>query len=247
MGARDILHALMRRKRALSAVILAGGASSRFGGETPKQYREIAGLSVLGHTLRAFEACPEVSEIIVVCPEGDGEKVAAIAKDAGISKFRRAVRGGETRQRSAILGFAQISEKSGYVAFHDAARCLITPEAISAVYREAVLSGTGAIACAPVTDTVKKKTALGTVEETLDRDGLAAAATPQIFRENLYRAVAYTAQRDGFVGTDEASLCEHYGFSVRLVDCGRSNIKITYPEDLLFAEAVLKSRGEEKA
>ncbi len=246
MCVRDLLHAVTGRSRFLSAVILAGGASSRFGGETPKQYRAVAGLSVLGHTLRAFESCPEVSEIIVVCPEGDGEKVAAIAKEAGISKYKRAVAGGETRQRSAILGFAQISEKAEYVAFHDAARCLVTPEIISAVFREAVLAGTGAIACAPVTDTVKRRTALGTVAETLDRDGLAAAATPQIFRENLYRAVAYTAQKENFLGTDEASLCEHYGFSVRLVDCGRENIKITYPEDLLFAEAVIRKREEEK-
>ena len=81
---------------------------------------------------------------------------------------------------------------------------------------------------------------------TLDRSKLAAAATPQIFYANVYRAAAFTAEKEGFAGTDDASLAEKYGFEVRLVDCGKDNIKITYPEDIIFAEAILKIREENK-
>ena len=112
--------------------------------------------------------------------------------------------------------------------------------------KEARFSRSCAIAAYPVTDTIKEKSSLDKVVSTLDRSKLAAAATPQIFYANVYRAAAFTAEKEGFAGTDDASLAEKYGFEVRLVDCGKDNIKITYPEDIIFAEAILKIREENK-
>ena len=198
------------------------------------------------HTLLAFEACPDVNEIIIVCRAGEEELYRAICERNGITKLSAAVSGGETRQQSSVRGFAKISEKANYVAFHDGARCLIKPETVSAVLKGARFSKSCAIAASAVTDTIKEKSSLDKVIKTLDRSTLAAAATPQIFYANVYRAAAFTAERDGYVGTDDASLAEKYGFEVRLVDCGRDNIKITYPEDIIFAEAILASREKEK-
>jgi len=243
---KKIFEVLGADKVFLSAVILAGGSGSRFGGDRPKQFAEINGKPVILHTLLAFEECPDVSEIIIVCREGEEELYEALCKRNGITKFACAVKGGETRQQSSVRGFAKISDKANYVAFHDGARCLIRPEAVSAVLKEARFSRSCAIAAYPVTDTIKEKSSLDKVVSTLDRSKLAAAATPQIFYANVYRAAAFTAEKEGFAGTDDASLAEKYGFEVRLVDCGKDNIKITYPEDIIFAEAILKRRAEVK-
>ena len=241
-----VFEALGADKVFLSAVILAGGSGSRFGSDKPKQFTEINGKPVILHTLLAFENCPDVNEIVIVCRSGEEELYRAICERNGISKFSRAVHGGETRQQSSVRGFAGISEKANYVAFHDGARCLIKPETVSAVLKEARFSKSCAIAASAVTDTIKEKSSLDKVVSTLDRSHLVAAATPQIFYANVYRAAAFTAEKDGYVGTDDASLAEKYGFEVRLVDCGRDNIKITYPEDIIFAEAILASREKEK-
>lgn len=230
----------------LSAIVLAGGSGSRFGGDKPKQFTEINGKPVILHTLLAFEECADVNEIIVVCRKGEEELYRALCARNGITKFACAVAGGETRQQSSVRGFARISDKANFVAFHDGARCLVKPETVSAVLKEARFAKSCAIAASAVTDTIKEKSSLDKVVSTLDRSKLSAAATPQIFYANVYRAAAFTAEKEGYVGTDDASLAEKYGFEVRLVDCGRDNIKITYPEDIIFAEAILKSRAEVK-
>ncbi|MBR6742106.1 MAG: 2-C-methyl-D-erythritol 4-phosphate cytidylyltransferase [Clostridia bacterium] len=240
-----IIEAFAVKKPFLSAVVLAGGSGSRFGGDVPKQFTEVLGKPVIARTLLAFEKCADVNEIVIVCRAGETELYEQLARQNGITKLSRAVEGGETRQSSSVRGFAAVSDKADYVAFHDGARCLIKPEAISAVLREARACRSCAIAASAVTDTVKEKTALGKVTKTLDRSTLSFAATPQIFYANVYRAAAFTAEKEGFVGTDDASLAEKYGFEVRLVECGRDNIKITYPEDVIFAEAMLRARGEE--
>lgn len=239
-----IVKAFAVKKPFLSAVILAGGSGSRFGADKPKQFTEVLGKPVIVRTLLSFERCADVDEIVIVCRAGECELYEALAKENGITKFSRAVTGGDTRQSSSVRGFAAISDKADYVAFHDGARCLIKPENVSAVFKEAHVCKSCAIAASAVTDTVKEKTTLNRVTKTLDRSNLSLAATPQIFYANVYRAAAFTAEKEGFVSTDDASLAEKYGFEVRLVECGRENIKITYPEDVIFAEAILRARGE---
>ena len=244
---QDVFRAVTgARKKVLAVVILAGGAGSRMGGKLPKQLLPLGGVPVVARSLLAFETCPDVDEIVVVCRQGEENLYNTMAKEYAITKYRGAAVGGETRGASSIRGFAAVSEKADYVAFHDAARCLVTPGTITKVFREALACRTCAIAAMPVSDTMKETDVLGRVKTTLDRSHLMAAATPQIFRANVFRAVAYTAQQEGFVATDDAALAEHYGFEVRTVPCPKDNIKITYPEDLVIAEAILSARREKQ-
>lgn len=243
----ELVHAVFGgKKKTLSAVILAAGSGTRLGGEVPKQHLTLAGLPVVVHTLLAFEACPDVGEIVVVCRAGEEKLYDRMAKENAITKYCCAAVGGETRGDSSIRGFAAVSTDADYVAFHDAARCLVTPEIISKVFAEAVSCRTCAIAAMPISDTVKETDALGRVKQTLDRSHLMAAATPQIFRSSVFRAVAYTACKDGISATDDAALAEHYGFEVRTVVCPRDNGKLTYPEDLPVFETVLRARQKKE-
>ena len=142
------------------------------------------------------------------------------------------------------LGFSEISDNTEFVAIHDGARCLVTSEMIENVCREAYIYR-AATAANRVSDTVKRTEKGGFVEETLDRNRIWLAQTPQVFDSNLYRAAAYTAMESGFIGTDDCSLVENIDFkAIRLVECGRENIKITTPNDLLLARAILSARKE---
>ncbi len=228
-----------------SAIILAGGSSLRFGGNKTKQMTELKGMPMIVHTLLSFQHCKDISEIIVAAKEDEIPEYDRIKDIFGISKLKKAVVGGDTRQRSAVHALMEVSDKAAYIAIHDGARCLVTPYMITSVLTVAKACG-GAIAAAKCKDTVKEVTGAELIEKTHDREALRLAQTPQIFRSDIYRAALYSAEKDGFSGTDDASLCEHYGFEVRCVDCTDENIKITTKTDLLFAEAILKKREEEK-
>ena len=161
-----------------------------------------------------------------------------------LTKIKAITVGGADRQQSAHRAFLKISDDTRYVAVHDAARCLITPEQITRVAVEAFSCG-AAIAACKAKDTVKL-VENDRIKETPDRETVWQAQTPQIMKTDLYRACIYTALEDGFVGTDDASLCERHGFEVRVVDTGYENIKITTPIDLLIAESVIRQRESEE-
>ena len=240
-----VLRLLTGRKRPrTAAIILAGGIGSRMerGDGRTKQMLPLCGKPVLAHSALAFEACSYIDDIIVVTRADELSAVSEMMARYGIKKFRRAVLGGETRQESALRGFEAIdAAKTRFVAIHDAARCLIRPEQIASVV--GVAYGTGAAAAATrVHDTVKRANSRGEVTETLDREELWYAQTPQVFSATLYRAAAYTAREVGFAATDDMMLCERIGQTVRLVDCTDENFKITTDTDLLRAEAVLRTR-----
>lgn len=240
----ELLHAIGGTKRPrMAALILAGGSGTRLGSDTPKQHLEILGKSVVCRTLLAFEACPYVDEIVVACREDDTETYRELARKHSIKKLKCVTPGGEDRQQSAFKAFLKISEDIRYVAVHDAARCLITPEQITRVAVEAFSCG-AAIAACKAKDTVKIVEG-GKIKETPDRETVWQAQTPQIMRADMYRACIYTALEDSFSGTDDASLCERHGFEVRVVDTGYENIKITTPTDLIIAEAVIRRRESE--
>ena len=228
-------------KKFTSAIIAAAGSGSRMelDGET-KQFLTLEGKPVVVHTLLAFEACPFINEIIVVARRDECERYPALAEQYHITKFKKAVPGGETRQDSVFCGLNAVDDKSEFVAIHDAARCLIKSEQIENVLHEAYLAG-AATAASHLSDTVKREEK-GFTAETLDRDHLYAATTPQCFKTELYRAAAVTAREENYQTTDDNALVEHIGFPVRLVDLGRLNLKITTKEDLILAEAVLKNR-----
>ena len=235
-----------RRRPHTVAILLAGGSGSRMQSKdgTTKQLMQICGLPVLVHTARAFDACPYIDEIIIVARREEIHTVEGLARTYGIRKFRCAVAGRDTRQLSALAGFEAIDgKKTKFVAIHDVARCTVTPDMIADVVAAAHATGAAA-AASRVVDTVKRADASGYVTETLDREALWLAATPQVFSEALYRAAAYTAVKAGFTATDDMMLCERIGQRVKLIDCGSENFKITTPPDILRAEAILRSREE---
>lgn len=222
-----------------SAVILAAGSGLRFGKAEGKHMAQVEGIPVLSRSVMAFESCPAVDEIVVVTRAEDVEECRSLL--AGITKLRTVVAGGETRQQSAKFGFDAIDPKAELVSIHDAARCLVTPELITKVTEEAAIYGAAA-AAERVVDTVKRADENGNIQETLDREKIWLVKTPQIFLADMYRAAAYMAERDGVTATDDCALAERLGFSVKLVDCGWENIKITFPEDVARAEMILTMR-----
>lgn len=225
-----------------SAVILAAGNGTRFGGKVKKQYVEILGIPAIIRTIGAFEECELIDEIILV---GDKEALGEVIEGYDFKKIAMIVEGGATRQESALLGFDSVSDKSKFVAIHDAARCLVTSEIIEATVKEAY-KYRAAAAAHKSEDTVKICDKNGIVEETTDRDKIWLVQTPQVFLNDVYRSAAYMAKKDEAVVTDDCMLCERLGFEVKLVEAGRENIKLTGPDDLMLCEAILAYREAKK-
>ena len=225
-----------------AALILAAGNSTRMGGNRSKQFLPVLGIPALAYTLTAYQASPYISEIIVAARREDFDAIAEIRKEFGVTKLRTVVTGGKTRQESARRAFAKISSNVSYVAIADGARCLITPDEINSVCLEAYRYR-AASAAHPVVGTVKRtEPGKNTVQETVEREGLWEAQTPQIFHVALYGAAMDRAAKEGWEVTDDNELVERLGTPVHLVECSQENIKITTPEDLKLAEAILSMR-----
>ena len=203
----------------------------------------LCGLPVIVHTLLAFESCPRISEIVVVAKEDEVDRYTDFAREYSITKFKVAVKGGETRQESVLNGFNATDEKADFVAIHDGARCLITPQEIEKVLLAAYKYG-AATASVSAFDTVKIADSKGFISETVDRSKVRLAQTPQVFGRTLYCAAAYTAREEGFEATDDCMLCERINQKIKLVECSRENLKITTAEDIKTAERILIQRKE---
>ncbi len=226
-------------KHNVAAVILAAGSGTRMNISTTKQQLLIAGKTVLRRSLEAFQACPEITSITVVVR--DGEQDFAAEQIFGLDKVNNIVIGGKTRAESARIGFYAIPKNSEYVAIHDAARCLVTPMAISSVIADAVQYG-AATASTPSTDTVKIVDGEGFVSDTPERNRVMLAATPQIFKTDMYaKALDLTDSTDVGI-TDDNMLVERAGYKVFCTDTGKENIKITHSGDVEYAEFILRSR-----
>lgn len=231
------------RRSKTGAVIAAGGSGSRMGGDVPKQLLALDGIPVGMRSLLAFERCAYISEIVLVSRREDIPTWERLCAEYGVTRLRKVVAGGETRQESVLRGFEALSPDVDFVAIHDAARCLITPDVILAVLRAAARYG-GASAASPARDSFKRATDKGFIAETVERERLWHAQTPQIFRADLYCAAAYIARERGLEATDDNALVEAIGQPVKLVDTGVENLKITAPEDLALARAILHMRAE---
>lgn len=226
-----------------SAVITVGGSGTRMMSENgkTKQFMELDGLPVVARTLLVFDKSPYIDEIVIVSKENEIGLYAKLISQYGLKKIHRIVKGGSTRQESVLNGFKAISEKSDYVAIHDGVRCLITKNNVREVVKNAYAYGCACAATKSV-DTVKIADSSAFITSTPDRSLIWNAQTPQVFKSDVYRACAYSAKKEGFTATDDCSLVEHYGFKIKLVDCGRTNVKITTREDLSFAEAIINQR-----
>lgn len=233
-----------------SAVILAGGIGSRMSasaktepGAITKQFLSLDGEPIILRTIRMFEKCPSVDEIILVVREEEKSLYPPLLSRAEITKVKKIVTGGETRQDSAYQGLLAVDRDCAFIAIHDGARPLITPEQITAVAKEAYRIGAAA-AASRVKDTVKITEGADYVKETPDRTKVWAASTPQIFKVEEYRASVYLGREKKLNVTDDCALVEAVGFPVKLVDIGYQNLKITTREDLYFAEAILAMRRD---
>ncbi len=242
-----VLRALKGKRRPYTtAIILAGGVGSRMQSEDglTKQLMLLDGIPVLMRSAIAFEKSEYIDEIVIVSRKEELSSVALLAKEYGLTKLTRIVSGGKTRRLSALRGLRSVSKCTKFVAFHDAARCLVTPKTIASVASAAYAVRAASAGCASV-DTVKRVNENGYIVETLDREHIYRAQTPQIFEINLYRAAAYSAKDDDGI-TDDNMLVERVGQAVKMVDTGNENIKLTTPLDFKIAEAILAARREEE-
>lgn len=227
-----------------AAIIAAGGIGTRMGVSRPKQFMELAGVPILIHTLRAFELTASVSEIVLVAPVDHLADVEALLTRYGTGKVRHVVPGGVLRQDSVRCGIESLSPEIELIAVHDGARPLVTPEIIDRCLVAALQFG-AAVAAVPVRDTLKRSRGR-IIAATVNREQLWQAQTPQAAKADLLREAFRKADEDGFVGTDESSLLEHLGIPVTLVEGSEQNIKITRPEDISIAEAILGRSGMER-
>ncbi|HWP51791.1 MAG TPA: 2-C-methyl-D-erythritol 4-phosphate cytidylyltransferase [Clostridia bacterium] len=219
----------------ISAVIAAGGASSRMGFD--KLTAELRGLPVLIHTINAFESCGLIDEIVVVTREEHIPALLADVKYQGFKKLRSIVKGGATRQQSVNAGVCACSADAQYVCIHDGARPLVTDEVITAAVDAAKKHG-AATAAVPVKDTIKRRSG-DFVAETLPREVLMQIQTPQVFGKQLYlRAFAQGGQEY----SDDCQLVESLGAPVAFSQGDYKNIKLTTEEDFILAEAFLMQR-----
>jgi len=221
------------------AIIAAAGAGSRMAGDRPKQFLQLAGVPIIFHTLKPFEQCDSIQEIIVVLPAAESADFLALVQKHGLKKLSRVVPGGTTRAESVWRGLLAIRGATAeIIAVHDGVRPFVTTEEIDRTVAAARTHG-AAILVAPAIDTIKEVNG-GEVVKTLERRQLCHALTPQCFRYELLRRAYERADVQDPAITDDSSLVEQLGESVTIVEGSSRNIKITTQRDLLIAEAFLK-------
>jgi 2-C-methyl-D-erythritol 4-phosphate cytidylyltransferase len=224
---------------AVIALIVAAGSGERLGADGPKALVELAGRTLLQWSIDALRAVPTIEQIVVALPAGADAPVGT-----------RGVRGGTVRSESVRLALAAATSAGmgaatgDTVLVHDAARPLVTVALAQATIRalEADESIDGAIAAAPMTDTVKRVGDDGVVRETLDRRELWAVQTPQVFRRAALERALDVPDEVLAQATDDAWLIERAGGRVGVVESSRENLKVTTPHDLVIAEMLLASR-----
>lgn len=226
----------------VTAIVPAAGGGSRFGGALPKQFVPLLGVPLLGRTLQALWASEAIDSLVLVVPPGGAERCRAEVLEPHGIRADRVVPGGADRQASVQAGLLAAPEAAEIVLVHDGARPLIRPETVREAIRAAAATGAAVVAVA-VTDTIKLASPDGRRLETLPRERLWAAQTPQVFRAALLREAHARALAEGFRSTDECALVERMGHPVQVVPGSAENLKITTPEDLARAEQILRARA----
>jgi 2-C-methyl-D-erythritol 4-phosphate cytidylyltransferase/2-C-methyl-D-erythritol 2,4-cyclodiphosphate synthase len=229
----------------VTAIIAAGGRGQRFGGTQPKQLLAVGGRPILERSLDAFLAHASIDAVIVALPQSLADDPPPYLRTAAADgKPVRVVTGGDRRQDSVANAFRAAEAASDIIVIHDAARPFVSGDLISRTVAAAAESG-AAVAALPARDTVKRSSAASgskrTVAETLPRESIFLAQTPQAFRRAVLEQALEAAARDPLDATDEATLVERGGHAVRIVEGEASNIKITVPSDLAVAEAIAET------
>lgn len=216
------------------AIVLAGGSGSRMGADRNKVLLPLRGEAAIVRSVRAFQN--HVDGVILVSREEDMPAMHAAMAAASLDAV--IVPGGATRQDSVRNGLGALPADCTHVMIHDGARCLVDAGTIERCKASAIAFGSG-VAAVPVVDTIKVANAAEQAVDTPDRSTLRAVQTPQAFEVALIREAHKAAAAEGFLGTDDASLVERMGHPVRLTLGDRRNIKLTTPEDMKMAEALL--------
>jgi len=222
------------------AIVVAGGQGTRFGGDRPKQFVELNGVPVIIHTLRQFELSQHIERVIVVLPGTEVPAFQQLIDEFQLQKIFRVVAGGDTRAQSVKNGLAAIDE-ADVVAVHDAVRALVTPDEIDRAVTVATEMG-AAVLAAPVSDTIKEVSD-ERIMKTVPRAQLRRALTPQAFHFHILKRAYQDLEQlesSGVNVTDDSFLVERLNVSVAVVEGSVRNIKITTPEDLAMAEALLR-------
>ena len=228
-----------RQEPCCSAVVVAAGSSTRMGMD--KLMLPLDETPVIVYTLRAVQAAPSVGEIILVTREDLIVPMSQLCQDYAISKVTKVVRGGASRTQSVRLGTLEVSGDAQVIAIHDGARPFVSAEVIERAVAQAMETGAAAPAV-PVKDTIKVAHD-GVVESTPDRACLFAVQTPQAFESSLIKAALQKALDDGLELTDDCAAVERLGMKVALTRGDERNIKLTTPEDLAVAQAILELEG----
>lgn len=223
-------------------IIPAAGIGTRMNADCPKQYLKLNGKTVLEHTLNCFIHHPRISGVIVVIAEHD-----KYWPDLHFKTDRPiiTVKGGDERCHSvlnAMQGLEELAEDDDWVLVHDAARPCLDKHDLDKLLITMATHPVGGLLGAPVHDTIKKIDSVNVVEETVDREYLWRALTPQMFRYGMLRKALKSALNDGYLVTDDASAIEHAGYAPLMLEGSPDNIKITRPEDLALAEFYLSQR-----
>jgi 2-C-methyl-D-erythritol 4-phosphate cytidylyltransferase len=232
----------------IAAIIAAAGLGKRMGHHLPKTYLPLAGKPILAHTLKIFEGMPEIREVaVVVHPEDLDYCQDTVIGPFNFKKVLRVVPGGKERQDSVYHALKALKNEDELeiILVHDGVRPFITPDQVRRVIDAARRHG-GAVLGLPAQDTLKRVTAEGKVHQTLERTDIWQIQTPQAFQAPLLRRAFTEAYSRDFYGTDEASLLEAINQPVAVIPGSPFNLKITTPDDLLLAEAIISLRRRKK-
>jgi len=229
----------------VAAIIPAAGSGSRMGLPSPKQFFELEGVPILIHTLQVFQQVESIGLIIVVVPCENCTWVEEQVQKYDLSKVFKVIAGGKHRQDSVLAGLEVLPLEIELVLVHDGVRPFVPVSVIENCLKEAEKNGAAMVAV-PVKDTLKAVSRDNVIEQTIDRSGVWQAQTPQAAKVSLLKkAFADVIKHKDFIATDEAALLERVNIPVKVVEGSEKNIKITRPEDLILAKAILmESQGD---
>lgn len=224
----------------VSVIIPAAGSGQRFGSSENKIFLDLAGKSVIERTVALFSSLNSVVEILLV---GNSKDLPRLKKMFSEHRLVKTLLGGAERFDSVWAALAQVNRESEIVLIHDAARPLTSPSLIRSVIESAKENG-AAIAAIPIVDSIKRSLNGETILESVDRETLWAAQTPQAFHFKKFLEFYQKAIAEGFRASDDAGVVQHYGMTVRLIPGGKQNLKITNPEDLEFARFFIANQNQ---
>lgn len=227
----------------VGVIIVAAGRGTRMGTKESKQYLMLKSKPIIVHTLEKFHSHPLISQIVLVTGKADIARCESWIKQYGLQDNVQVVEGGNERQHSVYQGLRAIS--TPWVLVHDGVRPFVADEHITSCFVTAKEYG-AAVLAVPVKDTIKQVNEHGEVIGTPKRESLWAIQTPQAFRASDLARAHEKAGLEGFVGTDDAMLIERLGMQVKVVEGDYSNVKITTPDDLIYAEFITSrnNKGE---